>query len=52
MAALELAAALNDAGAEFDVRIDSSIATQIGGARKCLYSVEVMHLRPIVVVQS
>lgn len=51
-AALELSAALNDAGAEFNVRVESTIAAQIGGARLCLYSVEVQHLRPIVTVQA
>lgn len=52
MAALELAAALNAASAEFDVRVDSAIAAQVGGARKCVYGVEVFHLRPIILVPA
>ena len=52
MAALELSAALNAANAEFDVRVDSTLASTSAEGRRYVYSVEVLHLRPVVMVQA
>lgn len=51
-AARELSAALNDANTEFDLRVDNSLYGACVAGRSNVYSVEVIHLRPLLAVQA